>query len=353
MWSKRSYNLKLYPNKGKREKIDELIQFWKTEVNRKINIFWSFDKLNGQYPPKEFTKGGRLVRDASVKAWHIVKSAKRSGQTKKPVFKSDEIELNEFSAKLIDGFVTKEFDMWFNVISLEKRNRLKLPAKKFKKLNAILKKGKLSKSFKIFKRDDEFYITVFVNIPRIDKKNDKLVGIDVGLSHTVTTSDGKFFGDDLKNLRIRTKWRKYEGLSAFKQGLNRVAKELIIEYPNCDFVMEKLLFKGKHNCSKRFRRNNNNWAYSHLFHQLTSHAETEGFRVWRVNPKYTSQICPICESLGKRQGNEFTCNICNYKGHSDIVGAMNLLARVPQDVPYLRLTEIDVWQHLSTNEGGG
>jgi len=337
----KSYNIKLYPNKNKTKKIDNLLDFWKAEVNKKISIFWKFDNVDGAYPPKEHTKGGRLVRDASVKACKIVKGAKKTNQKEMPVFKGNEIDLNEFSAKVIENHMTKLFDIWFNVISLEKYKRLKLPGKKYNKLNKILDTGQIRKSFKLFKKNNSYYITIFVDIPDKKSNNKKIVGIDVGLNQTVTTSDGKFFGSDLKDLRIRTKWRKYNGtISAFKQGLNRIAKELISQYPECDFAVEKLLFKGKHKRSRTFRRRNNNWAYGHLSKQLAVHGKTEGFSVYYVRPEYTSQTCPICNELGKRQYNDFACNICGYKGHADIVGAMNIALRVPQEHPSLNVKPV-------------
>jgi len=53
-----------------------------------------------------------------------------------------------------------------------------------------------------------------------------VVGIDVGMNHPAVTSDGRRFGDELRKLGIRTKWRRYKGLSAYKQALNRIAKEI-------------------------------------------------------------------------------------------------------------------------------
>ena len=80
----KSYNLKLYPNKNKRERLDALLNFWKEEVNRKIAIFWEFDEVKGSYPPKEYERGGRIVNMASVKAWQIVKCAKKRRQKNMP-----------------------------------------------------------------------------------------------------------------------------------------------------------------------------------------------------------------------------------------------------------------------------
>lgn len=79
----KSYKLKVYPNKGKEKELNGLLSFWRDQVNHKIKIFWEFDEIRGSYPSKEFTKGGRLIRDASMKAWQIVKSARATGQKDK------------------------------------------------------------------------------------------------------------------------------------------------------------------------------------------------------------------------------------------------------------------------------
>ena len=67
----KSYQLKVYPNEGKRKELNRLISFWIDKVNHFIKLFWTFEEISGSYPPKEYTRGGRLIRDAAVKAWQI------------------------------------------------------------------------------------------------------------------------------------------------------------------------------------------------------------------------------------------------------------------------------------------
>ena len=336
----KSYHLKLYPNKEKSKQLDQLLRFWREEVNRKIELFWKIGEIKDRYPPKEHTRGGRIVRDASVKAWQIVKGAKKVGQKKKPVFKGSEIDLNNFSAYMIEGLVRERFDIWFNIISLTPRKRLKLPSKRYRVFNEAVEHGVMKKSFKLFNSKWTFYITAFVEIPERKAVNEKLVGLDVGLARTVTTSNNQIFGNGLRSLRIRTKWRTYEKLSAFKQGLNRVAKEIVVAFPDCDFAVEKLLFKGKRKRSREFRRRNNNWAYAHLSRMLTTMGPVEGFNVYYVNPAYTSQTCPACGFIDERNRisvDAFQCSQCGFAGNADHIGALNLCERVLQEHPSLQL----------------
>ena len=55
-----------------------------------------------------------------------------------------------------------------------------------------------------------------------------------------------------------------------------------------------------------------------------------GGRVLYVDPKYTSQECPVCHHVSKdnRQTQvRFECIECQHKEHADVVGAKNVLGR--------------------------
>lgn len=336
------YKLKIYANKEKLIKLDNLIEFWQSEVNKKIDIFWEFDEIKGAYCPSSYYGNGRIPRDASLKAWQICKGAKKQKQ-EKPIFSGIEIDLNENTIVFSDH-TTKEFDFWVRVTHLEKRHRLILPCKKIGIFNKALEDGRLRKSAKIIKQKNDFYLQVFVSLPEHIKTATNLIGIDVGLNNAVAASDGKFYGQDIKSLRIRTKHRKYNGLSASKQGLNRVAKELINIYPNTNFAVEDLLFKGKKKRSKEFRRRNNNWAYNWLSKRLVDHSNGKGFSVYYVEPAYSSQTCPICNFINKanRVGEKFICIKCEYFNHADTVGAINLIGRVAGNVSFPNIREASV-----------
>ncbi|WP_423247861.1 zinc ribbon domain-containing protein [Thermus altitudinis] len=54
-----------------------------------------------------------------------------------------------------------------------------------------------------------------------------------------------------------------------------------------------------------------------------------GRRVLGVDPKHTSQDCPICGHREKRPLwiREFTCSSCGTPLHRDVAAAINILAR--------------------------
>lgn len=50
----KSYTLKIFANKGKREKLNNLLNFWNVEVNKKITVFWTFNKVIGSFCPTDY-----------------------------------------------------------------------------------------------------------------------------------------------------------------------------------------------------------------------------------------------------------------------------------------------------------
>ncbi|WP_245970011.1 RNA-guided endonuclease InsQ/TnpB family protein [Calidithermus roseus] len=62
---------------------------------------------------------------------------------------------------------------------------------------------------------------------------------------------------------------------------------------------------------------------------LAYKAEEAGRRVVGVDPKHTSQDCPVCGHREKKPlwVREFTCPACGASLHRDVAAAINVLAR--------------------------
>ena len=56
--------------------------------------------------------------------------------------------------------------------------------------------------------------------------------------------------------------------------------------------------------------------------------QTPSSRVIKVNPRYTSQCCPVCGHIEKSNRDKrlhlFACKNCGYQSNDDRIGAMNL-----------------------------
>ncbi len=95
-------------------------------------------------------------------------------------------------------------------------------------------------------------------------------------------------------------------------------------------VLEDL--KGIRSATERVRVRNRyvsvSWAYYDLEQKLTYKALEHGQKVIKVDPKYTSQRCPVCghTERGNRNKNKhmFCCRHCGYTSNDDRIGAMNI-----------------------------
>jgi putative transposase len=165
------------------------------------------------------------------------------------------------------------------------------------------------------------------------------IGVDVGLNVAAATSDGRLLGATLKpkfdrryqqvkNVRAN---RQQQGLPENSSRLDRLeirlsgliktlageaANALVRAYPAHAFVIEDLDLRG---C-----RGQKRMAYRALHHNLMTKAPCIA-----VNPAYTSQACPSCGFVARknRHGIDFACKFCGRRSHADVVGAQNLLRR--------------------------
>jgi putative transposase len=68
-----------------------------------------------------------------------------------------------------------------------------------------------------------------------------------------------------------------------------------------------------------------------LFRCLLEYKQAwRGGAVIAVNPRYTSQTCPQCEHVSRKNRPQqalFSCEYCGYSYHADVVAAQNILAR--------------------------
>ena len=165
------------------------------------------------------------------------------------------------------------------------------------------------------------------------------LGVDVGLNVMAATSDGRLLEAGLKSkfnalyytvLDVRAN-RQRQGLTDDSPRLNALesrltglvktlagtcTNKLIAAYPGHVFVVENLDLRGCRG-QKRF-------AYRALHHSLETKASCEV-----VNPAYTSQTCPNCGFVSRKNrcGIKFQCCYCGKISHADVVGGAGLLRR--------------------------
>ena len=182
-----------------------------------------------------------------------------------------------------------------------------------------------------------------------------VVGIDRGINFVVATYDSKHKSDFVSGKAIKQKRAHYSKLRkelqmrqtpsarrrllAIGQRENRwmqdvnhcVSKALVESNPKHTlFVLEDL--SGVRNATERVRTKDRyvsvSWSFYDLEQKLIYKAKQNQSTVIKVDPRYTSQCCPVCGHIEKANRNKkihlFTCKNCGYKSNDDRIGAMNL-----------------------------
>jgi hypothetical protein len=165
------------------------------------------------------------------------------------------------------------------------------------------------------------------------------VGVDVGLNVLAATSLGGTYGKEVKPL-FDEKYAKVQAVRANRQRqgllensprldkleykltefmkteIGEITNKLVRRFPTSVFVLEDLDLRG---CKGQKR-----FCYRALAKSLQSKAPTEV-----VNPAYSSQTCPSCTDVSRRNRNgiHFVCHQCGRRSHADVVGGINLLRR--------------------------
>lgn len=182
-----------------------------------------------------------------------------------------------------------------------------------------------------------------------------VVGIDRGINFVVATYDSKHKSGFVSGKIIKQKRAHYSKLrkelqmrqtpsarrrlkaigsreNRWMQDVNHcVSKALVDNNPKHTlFVLEDLT--GIRNATERVKAKDRyiavSWSFYDLEQKLIYKATQRQSTVIKVDPRYTSQCCPVCGHIEKANRNKkihlFTCKNCGYRSNDDRIGAMNL-----------------------------
>ena len=182
-----------------------------------------------------------------------------------------------------------------------------------------------------------------------------VVGVDRGINFVVATYDSKYKSGFANGKIIKQKRLHYSKLrkklqmrqtssarrrlkaigqreNCWMQDVNHcVSKALVENNPKHTlFVLEDL--SGIRNVTERVGMKDRyisvSWSFYDLEQKLIYKAKQNQSIVIKVDPRYTSQCCPVCGHIEKSNRNKkihlFTCKNCGYKSNDDRIGAMNL-----------------------------
>jgi len=210
-------------------------------------------------------------------------------------------------------------------------------------------------------------IQVEMELPEPIHSSTSMVGLDLGVKRLFTLSNGdfedpinvNFFKDKIKRLQKRlarmvkfsSNWRK------LKEKINQLYTKIanvrhntlhklstMLSKSHAMIVLENLQIKNMTKSAKGDVDNHGSmikqksglnrvildqgWGMFKTF--LEYKQLWSGGQVLFVDPKYTSQTCPVCQHRSKdnRQTQAaFECVLCGHKEHADVVGAINILER--------------------------
>ncbi|MDD6254922.1 MAG: transposase, partial [Eubacteriales bacterium] len=211
---------------------------------------------------------------------------------------------------------------------------------------------------KLVKKHGKYFLHIPVtrDIPEsLNSDVCNVVGIDRGINFVVATYDSKHKSGFVSGKAIKQKRAKYKQLrkelqqrqtpsarrrlKAIGQRENRwmqdvnhqVSKALATSNPKHTlFVLEDL--SGVRSATEKVRRKDRyvsvSWSFYDLEQKLKYKAALNESLVINVDPRYTSQTCPVCGHTEKSNRDKkrhiFCCKSCGYTSNDDRIGAMNL-----------------------------
>jgi len=273
---------------------------------------------------------GQLANQAQHKAQGILKAHFES--VKETENKSNVPQIRQVGCPAkIEKSENSSFDYWLSVENtFEKCKKIHVPVKGHKRLTQWLRRGyKLNPTAELHKdKNGKFYAIVFVQ-KEVEKAQpqEKCLGVDVGVTHSVSRSDG-YLGSGCKKLLTRTRDRNAErrrqghlkksAKTFMKQRLdieaNRAVRVAQAGGWNLAFEDPKLLANLKP------RGRIAMWAKSYFANRASVLAEELGVFVVKVFPPKTSQTCAKCLHCDplSRVKSVFKCTACEIRTHADI-----------------------------------
>lgn len=323
-----------YAHKGKQAQLSSFLQESQKVVNLFIDNLWN--KTNKKFVNSKVDTwlSARMQQCLGKQALEIIKSQHKKKRKTKPVFKAMSVNLDSRFVNF--QFDNNSFDIWVKLLSLGNHMILKLPARKHKHFNGLIKKGFLLKnSLRLYKTAVGYSADLFFEKPEIiKKKQGKVVGVDIGYKKLLIDSNKNVYDVGLEKVyeKIARKKQKSKAFdralvernNLINQSLNKMelvsTRELVAE------DLKGVKHKTKGRVRKEFNRKLQRWSYPRVLGKLSMLCEDAGITFTKVNPAYTSQTCCKCGAVDRksRKGEVFKCIACENLIDADFNAAINI-----------------------------
>ncbi|MBU5225175.1 transposase [Clostridium senegalense] len=218
--------------------------------------------------------------------------------------------------------------------------------------------------------DNRITINCPLKIKTRKNKNTYIIGIDKGYRCLFAVSSENFYGENLNNYlsketerlnkvnaqrnrfwalynqyldkgyikkankikennlgKVKYNHNKLKHDQTVKSYVNYSLNQLIKEEKPKEIVMENLDFVNWNDkYPKSVKRKLSRWIKGYIRERLEYKCDFYSIKYTYINSAYTSKICNICGSFGRRDGDMFICPKCN-KFHADINASKNILNR--------------------------
>jgi len=246
---------------------------------------------------------------------------------------------------------------WVNLSTLEKGSKIAVPLLTYAYHDA--RPGRVTNGIQVNERDGRMTFGLVTDMgevfakSRADYDGHGVLALDFGLSTLFATSEGQLLGQGwLKRLKRYDALismiaasqqraghkprdsRRYRALVGDVRGflrteVGRVLNRLVEQGKPRELVLERLDFCHS-DLSPRLNAILRNCGRSIIQDKLRDLEERFGITSTEVNAAYTSQTCPCCGYVDKRNRRDqktFVCLWCGHRMHADLNAAANIEAR--------------------------
>ena len=337
--------VKLNPTSEQISMLKEASLEYITTINSLVSEMVDEKKATKKTSAHIDAKLNSAVKNQAIKdAKSVFQKAKKSKYKIIPVLKKPQVIWNNQNYKVGGDFIEMPF------LINGKSKRVSISADLNNRMFHLIKEGKLG-TLRVTQKNGKWVAQISITLKTEDVTNGQAMGIDLGIlvPAVAKTESGKvkFFGNGRQNKFYKRKYKsrrrklgKLKKLSAIKKLNNKEQRYMndqdhkvsrqIVNFAKSNNVKTIRLecLEGIRNTTKISRKNKgnlHNWSFYRLAQYIQYKANLEGIKVEFVDPKYTSQKCPICGEKHKVKGRSYVCGDCGFKTHRDLVGATNIL----------------------------
>ena len=353
-------SLRLYPDSNQAGLLESVLKEYIAVVNDLTEY------MNGQgFQVKLTSKSFQASLPSALKAQAIrdarsvFRKARKTGIL--PVLRKPVAVWNNQNWMLVDD--TVRFPVWKDGKSYRIAVRFACPEGAEMDVLMGLVLGDQS-AMRIVQKGNRWFAQIVVDIPcNVSIDSGESMGVDLGIKSpaVAVTSTGKcrFLGNGRQRKYVRRRYHERRKRLGKAKKLNVIRKSKdkeqrwmrdqdhklsreIVDFAVANDIglikLETLDGIRKH-CTRPTRKSRknkedlqkaawnrclNSWSFYRLCSFIEYKAELAGILVEYIDPRYTSQTCPVCGRRNHAQDRRYRCS-CGFKCHRDLVGAMNIL----------------------------